>query len=315
MAATQVKSVLVDVPPFSRIYPEQFQMTRNGNSDSWSLTVELPAASRFAYSFVQTFENGDVIRRGELEDLGKLRSVIATRNASPSFNATLPENAPRGTVNYLTIASEVLGQNRNLTVYRSPDLGNSEPDKVLIFFDRDIYFNEAGVADILDHLNFNGSLARTTAVFIEQVEREKELVLNPHFASFVTDELIKEFRGQENFIIGASFGGLCALYTVTSKPDAFAGVIAQSPSLWRCQEHLSKLTPPSGSYRTYIDWGLFEVETRNGINLRDANRQFSTELISLGHDIGHHEYRGGHGAANWRETLPAALEFITTKQK
>jgi Domain of unknown function (DUF3327) len=46
------RSVLVSIPPYSRIAKEKFMMSRVAETDVWAVTVIMPARSRFLYSLV-----------------------------------------------------------------------------------------------------------------------------------------------------------------------------------------------------------------------------------------------------------------------
>lgn len=302
------RSVFLDIPPFSRIDPEKFEM-RNRGSHEWSIKIGLPTAARFSYCFTETKTNGEVIRH-----IGERRGIVETDGVSAASDVSIPADAPRGTLRRRSIRSERLRQERPISEYRTPDLSSGDPKTLLIFFDADIYLDEVRTVELLDSLFFRGLTKRTAAIFIEQLDRENELILNADFAAFVADELVTGREAISVIVVGSSFGGIAALYTAAAYPERFSGVIAQSVSLWRCRDRIDELIPKQRSYPIHLSWGEFEGVPRHGTTIRDANREFFARLASDGHEVIRDEYRGAHGAPNWREPLISALEiFIREK--
>ena len=108
-------------------------------------------------------------------------------------------------------------------------------------------------------------------------------------------------------LVGASLGGLAALYAHHRHPDTFGGVMAMSPSLWvsgeRIFEHVSATSKPWTS-RIYMDAGAQEA---GGAMLRAAERM-AVLLRQRGYTDATLRFRkdprGKHSERDWQSPLP-----------
>lgn len=135
----------------------------------------------------------------------------------------------------------------------------------------------------------------------------------------------RAFRVSDNpahrYVGGASLGGIIALYTVTERPDLFAGgVLAESPSLiagdGSLREHF--LNADNWPNRVYIGMGGHETGDNNERNnayvnaarelanqaVKHAGRENVTLLIRPQHT---------HNEAAWSERFPEALMSLLSK--
>jgi enterochelin esterase-like enzyme len=117
-------------------------------------------------------------------------------------------------------------------------------------------------------------------------------------------------------VMGASMGGLMAMYTAFRMPQVFGKVLSQSgafferillnqpgvyfdrsvlPDLVRLQERLP--------LDIWMDVGRLEL-------LLDANRAFYRLLASRGYEPAYHEYSGGHNYTAWRDDLARGLVHL-----
>ena len=187
-----------------------YAMTRLADTDVWYLTVRMPAGSRFAYSLSpndpQTFDPPRAAQRGATvqgDPLNPRRwgcsQPTATRYDCQSM-AELPgappqpwivrnDKIPAGKVDKHKIASNLLKNERNLSVYTPPDYrANGKPYALLVLFDESAYLNNVPTPVILDNLIAAGKIPPMVAVLIanpSQDTRNKELPPNPQFADFL----------------------------------------------------------------------------------------------------------------------------------
>ena len=336
----ETKSVFVNLPPFSRISPDNFQMSKIKNTDIWFTRVKIPKESRFVYTFVinSPFQNVnpespkseiEAFHRASQADplnqnrLGKFRSYIETPNAKPQKYFAKKDNLKQGNVKQFRFNSEILSNERSVSVYAPPDFDLHKTYPLLVLFDEEIYLDEINAPMILDNLLHENLIPPMIAVFIGNVEnsRTEELVGSKNFCDFVNIELfswIKDsYKISENLhdriLGGASFGGLCAVFTAVCCPHTFGKVLSQSGSFWKNSDAIfTKLSQQnSNKQRFYLDAGIYETEQKNGISLLDANRKLHDILLENEYAVDYQEFKGGHGAINWRETFAAGLIFLT----
>ena len=333
-------SVAVSLPPFSRLFPENFQMARIAETNVWFASLKLPKESLFVYSLVvncpfQTVNPGspkaeiDAHRRASRADffnpnyLNETRSFVETPNAGRRTYFENRAGARSGKIERFSLKSEILNNERAVSIYTPPGFEASKTYSLLVLFDEEIYLNEIKAPLILDNLLAEKLIPPMIAAFVGNVEngRETELAGNPRFADFINYELLgrvgKAYKIAENpehrIIGGASFGGLAAVFTGLSAPAAFGRILSQSGSFWRgfdavVAKILERNLP---SQKIYLDAGIYEIEKRGGISLLDANRDLRDVLRENGYAVGYAEFKGGHGAVNWRANLADGLIFLT----
>jgi enterochelin esterase family protein len=108
-------------------------------------------------------------------------------------------------------------------------------------------------------------------------------------------------------VLGASGGGLMALYTGLRLPLIFGKVLAQSGAysldgydfvVW---DLVRSIAPEA--LKIWLAAGCYEM-------LADCNRDMASLLEKRGFDFKYHEYTGGHNYPAWRNDVPAGLEFL-----
>ena len=153
-----------------------------------------------------------------------------------------------------TIQSEVLKEKRPVIIY-TPDnySNNGNPVTVLYLLDgQNNFLHTSGIVSFLQNL---GRIPKMMIVAIPNTsDRTRDLTpaieLNEetkkniptaggadNMLRFISDELIPYIdenynTGNYRILVGHSFGGLFAVYTLLNKPDLFDAYIAISPSMW-----------------------------------------------------------------------------------
>lgn len=336
------QSVFVNLPPFSRLAPEDFQMSQIEGTSVWSLHVKLPSASRFAYNFVVNSPFYKVHPESPKEKVAQFRRAAQIDSLNPKrLNDKLSyletpraeiqkflkkrQKSETGKIDRFVFKSEILANERTISVYTPNEYDENLEYPLLILFDEEIYTNEIDAPTVLDNLIHEKLIPPVITVFVGNAEgmRETELPCNPQFSQVVSSELLdwikKSYKvstkAKETMIGGASFGGLCAVYTGLSYPNIFGKIFSQSGSFWRDYDAvLSKIGEQnSRKQKIYLDAGIYEIEKRNGITLLDANRNLHERLTEKNYQVKYQEFRGGHGAINWRGTFADALIFLTKR--
>jgi enterochelin esterase family protein len=108
-------------------------------------------------------------------------------------------------------------------------------------------------------------------------------------------------------ILGASFGGLMALYTLLRLPKVFGRGLCQAGGyaikgfdfpVWDLLENIR-----GTDVRIWMDCGRFDW-------LIQTNRRMAAALSDLVIPFHFHETNAGHNFPAWRDCLPHGLEFL-----
>ena len=358
-ATPQTRNVMV-LGSFATGPSTDYAMTRLADTDVWYLTVRMPVGSRFAYSLSpndpQTFDPPRAAQRGATvqgDPLNPRRwgcsQTTATRYDCQSM-AELPgappqpwivrnDQIPAGKVDKHTIASNLLKNERNLSVYTPPGYrADGKPYALLVLFDESAYLNNVPTPVILDNLIAAGKIPPMVAVLIanpSQDTRNKELPPNPQFADFLATELLPWVHAHYTVtsdprlttVAGSSYGGIAATYAGLRHSEVFGNVLCQSGSFWWAPDHggspdidattetgwLAKefIKSPKLLLRFWMDAGVFEVDSRgNGGAILEPSRHMRDVLLAKGYEVHYQQFNSGHDYLNWRGTLADGLIFL-----
>ncbi|HEY0681504.1 MAG TPA: alpha/beta hydrolase-fold protein [Steroidobacter sp.] len=183
---------------------------------------------------------------------------------SPSARAEGPkaEGEPIVIGHRYRIESEVMNETRSYIVHKPRGYDFSDERYAVIVL-LDGTANIHHVAATVDELEKTGRSGPMLVVGIENTDRQRDLtpsITNTaleypppqgaiggahRFLSFIADELLPEvdrnYRTRPTrILIGHSFGGLFAVYTLLHRPELFKAYIAVSPSLWWDNQALAK---------------------------------------------------------------------------
>lgn len=159
-----------------------------------------------------------------------------------------------------SLRSEVMKEDRPIIIsvpagYRS---GNASYPVLYVLDGRNNIFHTASTARFLAR---NGYMPEMIIVGIGNTNRNRTRDLTPpidgnderfpnagqadRFLAFINDELFlyveNNFRtAPYRILVGHSYGGLCAIHAMVSKPDMFNGFVSMSPTLWWNNEAATK---------------------------------------------------------------------------
>jgi len=118
---------------------------------------------------------------------------------------------------------------------------------------------------------------------------------------------LSPFDGGAYGVLGASLGGLMALYTGIRLPGVFGKVLSQSGA-FRIAEHEFVLTElvchlPRPALQVWMDVGRFEW-------LLACNQEMHALLESKDYAVTYREFSGGHNYTSWRDDVARGLEML-----
>jgi enterochelin esterase family protein len=296
----------------------------------WSYTLLLPRNGYFEYIFTpdpadpKARLNDPLNKRRVSNGMGKFNNVIEMPGVrhTPLVNAR--KGIPRGVVTHHRIEhnfwlSHVRGD-RDVWLYAPPV---TEPVPLLVVYDGKDYLRRAKLPQIVDHLIAQERIQPIALAMIQNGRKARLIEYNTSESTLllVTEHLLPLARAHLNLldigenpgaygVLGASLGGLMAMYTGLRLPTIFGKVLSQSGSLFDfgkggavIQSWVKQMPLPSPALTIWQDVGLYEW-------LITANRSFNALLVEKGYNVTYREFAAGHNYTAWRDMLPEAL--VTT---
>jgi len=332
--STTAKNVLV----FG--FPEAFaELQHLAGSDVWFHSYRVRDDARFPYSIVvdvppgaRNFRAiGPLLRADPLSRrrLGPDRSVCELADAPTQPLTSAVVDLPAGTVYAYRAKSQVLGNERSVYVYTPPGYKpNGVVYPLVVLFDGAGYL--AGIPGhvILDNLIAQKRIPPTVALFIDPVDRERELGMGDKFTDFVAIELVPWVQQRYHatadpraiVVGGLSLGGLESSFAAFRHPEVFGNVLSQSGSYWWFNEGddpetLTRLyaNAVKKPIRFYLEVGLFEGGAPGRPSMVVANRHLRDVLLAKGYAVTFSTFSGGHSEISWRGTFGDALAGLIGK--
>jgi len=335
--------------------PEAKRMTNLAGTDVWYLTLRVPSEARFMY---RLSPNDPLVEDGpraaqrqatqQADPLNPRRWFCDPSSSTRYECASMVElpGAPKqpwiarqdgilaGTVSKHRINSEILKNERQVSVYTPAGYHANGRYALMVLFDEGAYLTTVPSPTILDNLIAAGKIPPTVAVLVANPgqTRTKELTPNPQFAEFLAKELVPWVHAHYTVtndprltvVAGSSFGGIAAVYAGLRHSEIFGNVLCQSGSFWWAPDHadfadfdattetgwLAKefIKSPKLKLKFWMDAGVFEVDmTGTGGAILEPSRHMRDVLLAKGYDVSYHQYASGHDYLNWRGTLGEGL--------
>lgn len=296
----------------------------------WTAHVPLPADAYVEYAYFASARGDDRLR----DPLNRRRTWNGVNGYNHSF--TMPGGplsplmrARRGVMRGEVIRHDLpMGRGadapkRRVLLYRPPV---STPVPLAVVWDGPDYHRRGHLTTIVDNLIVQGRMAPLALMMIDNARqfRPVEYMMNDAPLMWLVDRGLPSVAPLLNLtdpqtapgswgVIGASMGGLMALYAGLRAPQLFGRVLAQSGAfeytlagrrlpifdLIRLGER-----PP---IRIWQDVGTLEW-------LLPINRVMHTLLTERGYEVNYREFNGGHNFTAWGNSLWRGLEWLFPPQ-
>lgn len=206
---------------------------------------------------------------------------------------------------------------RSIWLYQPPGEG---PFALWVVWDGKDYLERASLVNIMENMVAAGRIRPAAMAFVDSgPNRMVEYNCGETTLAFVLEVLLPFARAHLRLldpaqqpgsygVLGASMGGLMALYTGLRLPHIFGRVLSQSGAFRLGEGHLPVARElieygPVPPVRIWMDAGRYEW-------LLQANRDTHAQLLRRGYDVTYHEYPAGHNYPAWRDDLPHGLEHL-----
>ncbi len=221
-------------------------------TDLWYRTYRIPADTRETYQIsVDGQDLTDPLNPNKFlfpldEDtgIGGWESSIFELPSAPNQPWSSPRpGVPTGQVAKYSLSSAILGNEYPLWIYTPPGYSaEGEPYGFLLMLDGWFYVNLMPAPTILDNLLAEDRLPPLVAILVGSLSygevRKRDYGCYPAYIDFLTQELLPWARQKVHLtddpnqagIVGASRGGLMAVYTALNLSNLFGNVFSQSGS-------------------------------------------------------------------------------------
>ncbi len=276
------RNVMVLWIPYAGVAPDEYLMTRLGQTDVWYKTIKVNRKMRLAYTLApnaarlrplslgidqEAIAMSAAAARPDPLNLTRWRddpksvdapeyrgsSVLEMPDAPPQPWIVRRPGVPAGQVEKRRFKSAILKNEREIAIYLPPHYSpHAKPYPLLVVFDEEAYLTLVPTPTILDNLISQMRIPPVVALLIGNAPgaRDRELTCNPEFTRALATELLPWAHRLYNFtsdprhtvVAGSSAGGLAAACAGLWHPETFGNVLAQSGAF--------HWTPPPGSSLT-----------------------------------------------------------------
>ncbi len=279
----------------------------------WAYRLPLPADAYIEYGYLQGEErladpwNGRTTPSG----MGHRNHFFYMPQAAPTRLARRARGAPRGAVT--RHEALIVGGRRSVYLYQPP---TPDPCSLLVVLDGQEYRRRGRLPTIVDNLVAQGRMEPVALALVHNHKRARvlEYACSEATVGFLVERVLPLARAELNLtgadgpgaygILGASLGGLMALYAGLRAPQVFGRVLSQSGAftfphdtvVWDLVRH-----GPVPPLQIWMDVGRYEW-------LLDCNRRLHALLAERGYAVSYREYNAGHNYPAWRDDLWRGLE-------
>jgi enterochelin esterase family protein len=289
----------------------------------WAQTIDLPRDAYIEYVYRLNGETGlDPLNPRRVSDgIGGRHNYFFMPEAEQTPLARARKGVPRGTISRTVVKNDFLlvGGRRVVHLYR-PQV--DEPVPLLVVFDGQDYLPRARIAHVVDNLIAQARIRPIAMALVNHGNQARfiEYDCSDATVAFLQREVLPLAAHQMPLVdpreepgafgvLGASMGGLIALYTALRIPHVFGHVLSQSGAFGL---HSGELRPVVWDLvradsprvlKVWMDAGAYE-----GLNA--SNREMHALLVEKGHAAAYREFAAGHNYTAWKNDVWRGLEAM-----
>ncbi|MGZ6346191.1 MAG: alpha/beta hydrolase [Anaerolineales bacterium] len=287
----------------------------------WSFSMRLAKDTYLEYGFLDP-KSGmrivDPLNKNQIwNGVNSYNNYFYMPNGRPSPLIQPVQGAAGGKlIRFHVPTNELIGGKTRSVILYQPAI--EEPVPLVIVYDGSDYVKRARLNNIVDNLIAQKRVRPFAMALIKDGgrARNQEYTCSESTLEFVIDCVIPLAQKhlsimppkEETYgVVGASLGGLMALYTAIRLPKLFGKVISQSGA-FIFSDYESVVFDlvrhkPRPKINIWMDAGLYDW-------LLGSNQQMHALLIEKNYNIKYHEFPGGHNFTSWRNNIWRGLEDL-----
>lgn len=289
----------------------------------WARALSLPRDAYIEYALQDARGRRviDPLNRQLIDNgLGGRNHFFYMDEGGPTPLARPARGALRGRVTRHRVETSELavGTQREVILYQPP---GTEPCPLVVVLDGPDYLQRGALARLVDTLIHERRIRPVALAMVANAgaHRTVEYLCSEATLLFLLRKVLPLAREQlrlvderrkpgAHAVLGASLGGLMALYVGLRAPEVFGNVLSQSGAFALPGEgdmlvfELTR-TLRSRPLNVWMDCGTFE-------RLAEGNQRMEPLLAKAGHRVEYREYNGGHNYSAWRDDVWRGLEWL-----
>ena len=296
--------------------------------DIWVYQTNLPRNAFIEYAYILDPDNADsddgrtpdpFNPRAKWNGINAVNHYFYMPEAAPTPLIQRRRGVPQGRLTRVKIDPDGLAASakRDIFFYQPPV---DEPVPLLVAWDGRDYLKQAELPTLVNNLIADGEIRPVALALVDNGRKNRFLEYGASDISLalLTEMVLPLARQQLNLldideqpgayaILGASMGGLMALYAGWRLPHIFGHVLAQSGAYAiHGQEFviypLVRYQPPP-PIKIWLNVGTYDF-------LYDTSREMAQLLQERGAAVTYQEYVGGHNYYAWRDQLADGLRLM-----
>jgi len=288
----------------------------------WSCSLTLPRDAYIEYAFRDPVTQDHFLdpwnEQSVSNGMGKRNNFFYMPETMPSPFSMRRADVPTGTLQRRRVDTSWLLQDegdRDVYLYKPP---TREPVPLLIVYDGPDYLHRARLATVVDNLIADRRIRPIAMAFLQngRSRRSLEYFCSDATICWLDREILPLARKHLRLIptkeqpgaygvLGASAGGLMAVYTGLRMPDVFGNVLSQSGVFALYGRDFAAVDlvrhEHAPGVKFWMDVGRLD-------DLLEDNRRMQSLLNEKGYHVSYREFSGGHNYTAWRDDVWRGLE-------
>jgi enterochelin esterase family protein len=298
-------------------------LTPASSKSVWSISLTLPRDAYLEYAFFDPVSQQRFIdplnRKSVNNGVGSRNNFFYMPETMPSPFSMRRADVPNGALTPHRVDTWMLQDygEREVWLYKPPV---KETVPLLIVYDGYDYLHRGRLATIVDNLIADKRIRPLAMALLQngKSRRPLEYACSDATLLWIHREIIPLARKQMNLIdiekqpgaygvLGASFGGLMAMYTGLRMPDIFGSVLCQSGVFELEGRDFAAVDlirhGQAKQLNIWMDAGKLEW-------LLADNRRMYELLAQNNYQVSYREFTGGHCQTAWRDDVWRGLEAL-----
>ncbi|MDP4180059.1 MAG: alpha/beta hydrolase-fold protein [Bacillota bacterium] len=290
-------------------------MIKLKSGDLWYLNKKVPRDARIDYKFIVDHDwISDPLNKSINNCHYSYNSTLIMPEYNNNFDLIRATNAPKGClISKLKFESISLGRSMNYKIYLPDGFKEEKINNFIYVIDGNEYLDMGGMSSTIDYLIYKGYMPKSVVVLIDPGERTNEYKLNENYINYIKNELIPHIENTytlcrdyiQRTVIGASWGGLTAMYIAMTTDNLINKVISQSGTLWAKNWMIFDVISKVAQKKIDI---CIQTGIKNETEL--MNYKMSNLLKSKGYNVIYQKFNEGDNWANWGNHLFDALKAV-----